>query len=139
MRKNEANESKIVENALDRPDAFRLDGAREQLLHERSTELLIMKCIWWLCAGLQTTAIVGSMIFLFHTQSTPMRFLCVVVALIAHEGMVVAVLWSMMTNARMDMLRQLKGMELQLAELRTSSAETPLKDRDRPHHKTLED
>ncbi len=139
MQKSEVNDRKIVEGALDRPDASRLDGAREQVLHERSTELLIMKCIWWLCAGLQTIAIVGSMIFLFHTQSTPMRFLCVVVALIAHEGMVVAVLWSIMTNARMDMLRQLKGMELQLAELRTSSTRTPEKDRDRPHHKTLED
>ncbi len=137
MEKNDASDRKIVEHALDRPDAFRLDRARERLLQERSTELLIMKCIWWVCAGLQTIMIVGSMIFLFNTQSVPMRFLCVVIALIAHEGMVVAVLWSIMTNVRMDMLRQLKGMELQLAEFRTSFV-APRNDRDGPHDDTPE-
>ena len=119
MTNSEDNDGRAaVESALDPPDAFRMDQAREQLLQSHSVELLIKRIIWCVCAGLQLIMIIGSMIILFHTQSTPMRFLCVVVALIAHEGMVVAVLWSIMTNLRVDMLRQLKGMELQMAELR---------------------
>ena len=43
-----------------------------------------------------------------------------VIALICHEGMVVVVLWSILTSVRMDTLRELKAMELQLAELRVS-------------------
>ncbi len=60
------------------------------------------------------------MIFLFHTQSLSKQLLCVVIALIAHEGMVVAVLWTILTYFRIDMLRELKNMELQLSELRVS-------------------
>jgi len=106
-------------NTNDQYDA-RLEQAVDRILQAYSTELLIKKVIWWVCGGLQTIMIFGSMIFLFHTQSLSKQLLCVVIALIAHEGMVVAVLWTILTYFRIDMLRELKNMELQLSELRVS-------------------
>jgi hypothetical protein len=118
------------------PDPLRLQQMRERVLHEYSAELLIKKIIWWVCAGLQAVAIVGSIVFLFRAESTAGKLLCVVIALIAHEGMVVVVLWVLMTSLRTDMLRQLKGMELQLAEFRTRGPRHPRGDEDAPSDKT---
>ena len=109
-----------MDDAFGSPDPVRLGRVHDRVMHAYSVELLIKKTIWWVCVALEVIAIVGSMIFLFRTQSTPLRFLCVVIALIAHEGMIVVVLWSILTSLRMDMLRELKGMELQLAEFRAA-------------------
>ena len=107
--------------AVESPNTLRLEQARARVLHTFSTELLIKKIIWWVCAGAEVIGFTWAMIVLFSTQSEPMRFLCVVIALVMHEGMVVVVLWTILTSLRMNMLRELKGMELQLAELRVAS------------------
>ncbi|MHC4639867.1 MAG: hypothetical protein ACYTBV_20600 [Planctomycetota bacterium] len=116
----ENNEDRIEKKNANNQNDARLEQAVDKILQAYSTELLIKKVIWWVCGGLQTILIFGSMIILFHTQSLPIRLLCVVIALIAHEGMVVAVLWTILTYFRIDMLRELKNMELQLSELRVS-------------------
>ena len=117
----ENNEDRIENKNTNNQNDARLEQAVDRILQAYSTELLIKKVIWWVCGGLQLIMIIGSMVFLFHTQSSQIRLLCVVIALIAHEGMVVAVLWTILTYFRMDMLRELKNMELQLSELRVSS------------------
>lgn len=116
----ENSEDRIEKKNANNQNDTRLEQAVDKILQAYSTELLIKKVIWWVCGGLQTILIFGSMIILFHTQSLPIRLLCVVIALIAHEGMVVAVLWTILTYFRIDMLRELKNMELQLSELRVS-------------------
>ena len=115
------SDDRIEKKNTNNQNDARLEQAVDRILQVYSTELLIKKVIWWVCGGLQTIMIIGSMIFLFHTQSLPIRLVCVVIALIAHEGMVVAVLWTILTYFRMDILRELKNMELQLSELRVSS------------------
>ena len=110
----------VAKQAMESPDPLRLEQARARMLHTFSVELLIKKIIWWVCIGLEVIGITVSMIILFSTQSAPVRLVCVVFALIMHEGMVVVVVWSILTSLRMDMLRELKGMELQLAELRVT-------------------
>ena len=100
-------------------DQWRLQQTREDVLHAYSTDLMLKRVIWWVCAGIEAIAIVWAMVVLFHTGSMSVKLLCVVVALIAHGGMTVVVTWVLLNSLRMDMLRQLKGMELQLAALRT--------------------
>ena len=117
----ENNEDRIENKNTNNQNDARLEQAVDRILQAYSTELLIKKIIWWVCGGCQLIMIIGSMIILFHTQSPQVRLLCVVIALIAHEGMVVAVLWTILTYFRIDMLRELKNMELQLSELRVSS------------------
>ena len=117
----ENNEDRIENKNTNNQNDARLEQAVDRILQAYSTELLIKKIIWWICGGCQLIMIIGSMIILFHTQSPQVRLLCVVIALIAHEGMVVAVLWTILTYFRIDMLRELKNMELQLSELRVSS------------------
>ena len=112
-------------NPAEFPDPLRMEQARERVLHAYSVELLIKKTIWWVCIALEIIALVGSMIVMFLTGSHQVQLLCVVIALIAHEGMVVVVLWSILTSLRMDMLRELKSMELQLAEMRVASGKIP--------------
>lgn len=102
------------------PDPARLQQVREHILHAHSTELFIKKCIWWVCAGIELVAIFGAMVVMFRTDALAVKLLCVVVALIAHGGMTVVVTWVLLTSLRMDIQRQLKGMELQLADFRTS-------------------
>lgn len=125
------NTSKDNENipqskqAVEGPDPFQLEQARARVLHTYSVELLIKKIIWWICGGIQLIAIVGSMIYLFSTQSTAARFLCVIIALIAHGGMMIVVIWVLLTCLRMDVLRELKAMELQLAEFREGRSSSP--------------
>jgi hypothetical protein len=100
------------------PDPLRLAQAVEQALNAHTIALMIKRIIWSVCIGLETIAIFGSMIYLFITECLACKLLCVVIALIAHEGMVVVVIWMFLTSLRMDMLKELKSMELQLAEFR---------------------
>ena len=115
---NDSRENPAHNQVPPTPDPSRLQQVREDVLHGYSVELLIKKIIWWVCGGVETIAIFGSIILLFRLESTSAKLLCVVIALIAHEGMVVVVLWILMTSLRNDTLRQLKQMELQLAEFR---------------------
>jgi hypothetical protein len=100
------------------PDAAHLQHARDYVLHAYAVELLIKRIIWWTCIGIEIVTILGAAIVLFNVESISIKLACVVVALIAHEGMTTVVIWVFLTSLRMDMLRQLKGMELQLATLR---------------------
>ena len=118
------SDDRIEKKNTNNQNDARLEQAVDRILQAYSTELLIKKIIWWVCGGCQLIMIIGSMIILFHTQSPQVRLLCVVIALIAHEGMVVAVLWTILTYFRIDMLRELKNMELQLSELHDEPSAT---------------
>lgn len=101
-------------------DPWRLQQAREDVLQAYSGDLMLKRVIWWVCGGIELIAIIWSAIVLFQTGSMSVKLLCVVIALIAHGGMTVVVTWVLLNSLRMDVLRQLKGMELQLAALRTA-------------------
>jgi hypothetical protein len=101
------------------PDSLRMTHAMDQIMHAHSIVLMIRKLIWGMLILIQTVAILGSVVFMFQVDSINLKLLSVGFALIAHEGMAIVVIWMLLTSLRMDMLRELKGMELQLAEFRT--------------------
>jgi hypothetical protein len=101
------------------PDTLRMTMAIDRVMHAHSIMLMIKKLIWGMLFVIQTLGILGSVFFLFQTDSISWKLLCLGFAVICHEGMVIVVIWMLLTSLRMDMLRELKGMELQLAEFRT--------------------
>ncbi|MGD0518675.1 MAG: hypothetical protein ABSA26_14160 [Thermoguttaceae bacterium] len=101
------------------PDPLHMTMAMDRIMHSHAVMLMFKKLIWGILFGLQTAAIIGCVYFLFTVDSISWKLLCVGFALIAHEGIVIVVIWMLLTSLRMDMLRELKGMELQLAEFRT--------------------
>jgi hypothetical protein len=101
------------------PDTLRMTMAIERVMHAHSIMLMIKKLIWGMLFVIQTLGIIGAVFFLFQTDSLTWKLLCLGFAVICHEGMVIVVIWMLLTSARMDLLRELKAMELQLAEFRT--------------------
>jgi hypothetical protein len=101
------------------PDSVRMTMAIDRVMHAHSIMLMIKKLIWGMLFVIQTLGILGAVFFLFQTESISWKLLCVGFALIAHQGMVIVVVWMLLTSVRMDLLRELKSMELQLAEFRT--------------------
>ena len=101
------------------PDTLRMTMAIDRVMHAHSIMLMIKKLIWGMLFVIQTLGILGSVFFLFQTDSISWKLLCLGFAVICHEGMVIVVIWMLLTSLRMDTLRELKGMELQLAEFRT--------------------
>jgi hypothetical protein len=101
------------------PDTLRMTMAIDRVMHAHSIMLMIKKLIWGMLFVIQTLGIFGAVFFLFQTDSITWKLLCLGFAVICHEGMVIVVIWMLLTSVRMDTLRELKGMELQLAEFRT--------------------
>jgi hypothetical protein len=101
------------------PDPLRMTMAMDRIMHAHSVVLMIKKLIWGMCVTLQTVLVLTCLFFLFRAESMDYKLICVILIIIAHEGMGSVFLWILLTSLRMDFLKELKGMELQLAELRT--------------------
>jgi hypothetical protein len=101
------------------PDPLRMTMAMDRIMHANVVMLMIKRIIWWVCGGLQTAGIAVMIFLLFHVNSMDCKLLFVAIMVILHEGGVCVFVWVLLTSLRMDLLRELKGMELQLAEFRT--------------------
>jgi hypothetical protein len=101
------------------PDALRMTMAMDRIMHANAVMLMIKKIIWWVCAGVQTAGVATMIFLLFHVNSMDLKLLFVAIMVILHEGGVCVFVWVLLTSLRMDLMRELKGMELQLAEFRT--------------------
>ena len=100
------------------PDPLHMTMAMDRIMHAHSVVLMIKKLIWGMCVTVQTVLVLTCLFFLFRAESMDYKLLCVILIIIAHEGMGSVFLWVLLTSLRMDFLKELKGMELQLAELR---------------------
>ena len=116
-------EKKLGELLSDESDlAGRMDEAARkemtQMIFEKfELDMFKVKVVFWIFLAVSTAMMVGGMIFLTLEKGVRGMLFAAVIALIGYNSTILMKLWYWVVSTKLSILKELKQMQLQMAEL----------------------
>ncbi len=116
-------EKKLTESLSDESAlAGRLDqGTRKEMtqmiLEKFELDMFKVKIVFWIFLAVSAAMMVGGMIFLTQEQGVRGMLFAAVIALIGYNSTILMKLWYWVVSTKLGILKELKQMQLQIAEL----------------------
>jgi len=116
-------EKKLTELLSHESDlAGRVDQAARkemtQMVFEKfELDMFKVKVVFWIFLAVSTAMMVGGMIFLTQEKGVRGMLFAAVIALIGYNSTILMKLWYWVVSTKLSILKELKQMQLQMAEL----------------------
>jgi len=116
-------EKKLTELLSDDSDlAGRVDQAARkemtQMIFEKfELDMFKVKVVFWIFLAVSAAMMVGGMIFLTQEKGVRGMLFAAVIALIGYNSTILMKLWYWVVSTKLSILKELKQMQLQMAEL----------------------
>ena len=115
---------KTLQETLNRTgkfDAGRAETTRKEIVRMFEGKMKMVKLVTWIFLLIDGIVLVGGisglLINLLVTKNTNAMIISAVLVLIAHEGTVLIKLWYWVLNVKYGVLKEMKQLQLQIAEL----------------------
>ena len=123
-------EKKLTQLLSDESDlAGRVDEAARkemtQMIFEKfELDMFKVKVVFWIFLAVSTAMMVGGMIFLTHEKGVRGMLFAAVIALIGYNSTILMKLWYWVVSTKLSILKELKQLQLQIAELTGKDSHT---------------
>ncbi len=98
----------------------------QMISHKFESDMSKVKIVFWIFLVVSAAMMVGGLIFLTHEKGTRGMLFAAVIALIGYNSTILMKLWYWVVSTKLDILKELKQLQLQVAEL--AGKEPPVKD-----------
>ena len=98
----------------------------QMISHKFESDMSKVKIVFWIFLVVSVAMMVGGLIFLTHEKGTRGMLFAAVIALIGYNSTILMKLWYWVVSTKLDILKELKQLQLQVAEL--AGKEPPVKD-----------
>ena len=98
----------------------------QMISHKFESDMSKVKIVFWIFLVVSAAMMVGGLIFLTHEKGTRGMLFAAVIALIGYNSTILMKLWYWVVSTKLDILKELKQLQLQVAEL--AGKEPPVED-----------
>lgn len=98
----------------------------QMISHKFESDMSKVKIVFWIFFVVSAAMMVGGLIFLTHEKGTRGMLFAAVIALIGYNSTILMKLWYWVVSTKLDILKELKQLQLQVAEL--AGKEPPVED-----------
>lgn len=112
--------SELLKNERGPKDCMNETARKEmaQMIFQKfELDMFKVKVVFWIFLIVSAAMMVGGMIFLTHEKGTRGMLFAAVIALIGYNSTVLMKLWYWVVNTKLSILREMKQLQLQIAEL----------------------
>ena len=97
-------------------DAGKAESLNKEIVKMFDKDLKKVKIVFWIFLIVSAAMLVGGLIALNHETSTKGMIFAAVIALIGYESTVLMKLWYWVVNTKLNLLKEIKQLQLQIAE-----------------------
>ena len=97
----------------------------QMILEKFELDMFKVKVVFWIFLGVSAAMMVGGMIFLTQERGVRGMLFAAVIALIGYNSTILMKLWYWVVSTKLGILKELKQMQLQIAELAGKESASP--------------